>query len=110
MWPWIMGLIAAVSTAVCLFLWFRDVRRNMRDRQSTVESAARQLSSCRSKVISAKDDPRAADVFERSKKIYVQAVELYNQTLEKAWVFLPARLMGFRHISKDEREEGKYEQ
>jgi len=98
---WIIGLVAVVSSAICLFLWFRDVRRVMTERKSTVESAIGQLSSCRSKAASAKDDPQAAAVYERSKKIYRQAVSIYNQTLCKPWNYLPARLMGFHPILRE---------
>lgn len=49
--PWLISLIAIVSTAVCIFLWFRDVRRIMRERKSTVESAARQVAVCQDRQI-----------------------------------------------------------
>ena len=29
-------LVAIISTALCLFLWFRDVRRIMKEQRSTV--------------------------------------------------------------------------
>lgn len=96
---WIAWLIAIVSTAVCLFLWFRDVRRIMRSRKSTVESAAGQLAACRERAAGARDDPEAAAVLERSEKIYRQAVDIYNQTRQKPWICLPAMLMGFQPIS-----------
>ena len=41
--PWPIYLIAITSTVGCFILWFRDVRRIMRERKSTVESAASQL-------------------------------------------------------------------
>ena len=93
----IIALVAVVSTAAFLFLWFRDVRRIMRERKSTVESAKAQLSIFRDKTHKARDDPDAA-VLERSESIYRQAVEHYNRTLYKPWVCLPAALMGFRMI------------
>ena len=91
-------LIAVISTALCLFLWFRDVRRIMKEQKSTVESARRQLASSRERAAKARGDPNAAAVLERSESIYRQAVEHYNQTLRKPWVCLPAALMGFRMI------------
>ena len=103
MGAWAIGLVAIASSAICLFLWFRDVRRVMTEQKSTVESAASQLSSCRSKVSSTKDDPGAAAVYERSKKIYRQAVSIYNQTLYKPWNYLPARLMGFHPILRERK-------
>ena len=94
----IIALVAVVSTAAFLFLWFRDVRRIMRERKSTVESARSQLSFFRDKAHKARDDPDTAAILERSESIYRQAVEHYNQTLRKPWVCLPAALMGFRMI------------
>ena len=94
----IIALVAVVSTAAFLFLWFRDVRRIMRERKSTVESARSQLSIFREKAHKARDDPDAAAVLERSESIYCQAVNRYNRALEKPWVCLPAALMGFRMI------------
>ena len=90
-------LIAVISTALCLFLWFRDVRRIMREKKSTVESARRQLAFHRERAAKARSAPEAA-VLERSESIYRQAVEHYNRTLHKPWIFPPAVLMGFRTI------------
>lgn len=95
---WIISLVAVVSTAVCLFLWFRDVRRIMREQKSTVDSAAGQLRVVRNKTHKARGDPATAAVLERSESIYCQAVDHYNRTLRKPWVYLPAALMGFRMI------------
>ena len=91
-------LIAVISTALCLFLWFRDVRRIMNEQRSTVESARRQLASSRERAAKARDDPDAAAVLERSENIYRQAVDHYNRTLRRPWVYPPAALMGFRMI------------
>ena len=96
--PW---LIAIFSTAICLFLWFRDVRRIMRGRKSTVESAAGQLAVCRRKAAAAPSKPENTDVLKRSEKIYLQAVEHYNDALRKPWIYLPAALMGFHRISTE---------
>lgn len=95
---WIVWLIAVISTTLCLFLWFREVRRIMRERKSTVESAGGQLAVCREKALKARGDPEAAAILDRSEKIYRQAVDIYNRTLQKPWNYLPALLMGFRHI------------
>lgn len=97
--PWLMSLIAVVSVALCLFLWFRDVRRIMRERKSTVESAAGQLAVWEDKACNAQGDPDAAAILARSKDIYRQAVDIYNRTLREPWNYLPARLMGFHRIS-----------
>lgn len=95
--PWIIWLIAAASTAVCLFVWFRDVRRIMRDRLNTVESSAAQLAVCREKALKERGT-EAAEILARSEKIYRQAVELYNQAMRKPWIYLPAVLMKFKPV------------
>ena len=100
MWLWLAWLAAIASTSVCLFLWFRDVRRIMQEKKSRVESAAGQLAACRERASKAgEEDREAAAVQERSESIYRQAVAIYNQTLRTPWNYLPARLMGFRIIS-----------
>lgn len=96
MQPWIAWLIAIISTAACLTLWFRDVRRIIRERLNTVESAAEQLASCRKRAAEADPDGTTAEILARSEHIYQQAVELYNRTIRKPKNFLPAYLMGFR--------------
>ena len=95
---WLAPLIAILSTAICLFLWFRDVRRIMMEQKSTVESAKAQLVTFREKAQKSRDDSNAAAVLARSESIYRQAVEHYNRTLRKSWIYLPAALMGFRTI------------
>ena len=100
----IIALVAVVSTAAFLFLWFRDVRRIMRERKSTVESARSQLSFFRDKAHKARDDPDTAAVLERSESIYRQAVDNYNRTLRKLWVYPPAIMMGFRMIQNGGEE------
>ena len=98
MGAWIIPLVAVISTAVCFFLWFRDVRRIMGERKSTVESAKAQLDIFLGKAHQARGDPEAAAVLERSASIYRQAVEHYNRTLRRPWIYVPAALMGFRTI------------
>lgn len=102
--PGILLLIAAVCASLCLFLWFRDVRRVMRERRSMVESAAGQLRLSREKLMRMPQDPKTAAVLERSERIYAQAVELYNHTLRRPFYMLPARLMGFRPIGDREMQ------
>jgi len=95
---WLIVLIMVSSVALSLFLWFRDVRRIMRERKSMVDSADGQLAVCREKALKARDDPEAAAIFARSERIYRQAVALYNQTIHKPWIVLPAALMGYHAI------------
>lgn len=49
--PWIAWLIAAVSTAAFVSLWFWEVRRVLNDRKSIVDSAAGQLTSFRRRAV-----------------------------------------------------------
>jgi len=99
MMPW---LIAVFSTAICLLFWFRDVRRIMRARKSTLESAARQVLACRKKADGVRYDPELAQVLLRCESIYQQGIDLYNQTLNKLFFRLPAKMMGFQFIQKEE--------
>lgn len=99
MLPWLVSLVAMCSVALCIFLWFRDVRRIMQERRSTVESAAGQLMAWREKARKVRGDPDTAAVIARSENIYRQAVDIYNRTLQKPWNYLPARLMGFHRVS-----------
>lgn len=95
---WSGWLVAAVSIGLCLFLWFRDVRRIMQQRQSTVESAARQYMLYSRKIGEAHGSAEAMEVLDRSENIYRQAIGAYNRTLRKIWIRLPAILMGFHFI------------
>lgn len=99
MQPWIAWLIAAVSTAAFVCLWFWEVRRVLRDRKSVVDSAAGQLTAFRRRAEDAPSDEELATVLRRSRSIYTQAVDNYNRALSRPWAYLPARLMGFRRAS-----------
>ena len=92
---WLGWFIAIASTMACLVFWFRDVRRIMREHLSMVECAGGQLSVCRKKAENG-DQGQDTEVLQRSEKIYRQALDIYNQTLRKPWIVLPAYLMGFR--------------
>ncbi len=98
MTAWLGWLAAIGSTIICLTLWFRNVRYIMREHKSTVESAARQLVSCRKKAAEAGEDLHAQAVLKRSESIYRQALALYHSFLRKPWIWLPAIVMGFRFI------------
>lgn len=97
--PWLITLMALVSTGICIWLWFRDVRRIMTERKSTLESAACQLKCYRGKARQGPNDPETMAILARSESIYHQAVDRYNRTLRKPWNYLPGRLMGFRFVS-----------
>ncbi len=93
---WLPWLIALASTGVCIALWFWEARRLLRDRASMVESAEAQLAACSRRAAADRFDPQLAEVLRRSESIYRQAVEHYNSTLHRPWIYLPGRLMGFQ--------------
>ena len=102
MLSWLIWLVAIASVAVCLYLWFREVRRIMRERKSTVESAGSQLAACRRKTFGVRYDPELAEIVARSESIYRQAVDHYQQAFRKPWIWGPAILMGFRSIPPED--------
>jgi hypothetical protein len=99
----IAWVTSTISTAAFLLLWFWVVRRELRGRKDTVNSARSQLAVSRKKHMKARDGPEEMDaqcILERSRDIYRQSVALYNQTLQKPWNRIPGFLMGFRDLSK----------
>ena len=97
--PWIAWTLALVSTGICLFLWFRDVRRVLRQQYSIVECAEGQLKVSRAKAEGLGKTAENAAVLARSEEIYRQAVEEFNRLLKKPGMYLPAHLMGYRTIA-----------
>lgn len=98
-------VIASISTAAFLALWFWVVHRELRFRKDTVKSAESQLAACRKKHMQARDDPEGTDtqcILARSRDIYRQSVTLYNQTLQKPQNRIPGFLMGFRPMKGGE--------
>jgi hypothetical protein len=96
---------AAISTAAFFTLWFWVVQRELRAKKDTVNSALSQLSSCRKKHVLAKNGPaedEAQCILTRSRDIYLQAVTLYNQALQKPWNRVPGYLLGFRQITGED--------
>ena len=90
--------LAVISTVLCVFLWFREVRRVLREQKNIVESARRQLATHRGAARTAQDDPLTTAVLARSEDIYRQAVAIYNRTLQNPLYRIPANLMGYRSI------------
>ena len=95
---WIILPLAVISTALCIFLWFREVRRVLQEQKSTVESADRQLAVCQEAARRAQASPETVAILARSEDIYRQAVEHYNRTVLKPLYRLPAYLMGYLTI------------
>ena len=91
-------VIAGLSLSLCLVLWFREVRKVMSEKRSTVESAAGQYYACCQRMTDDDSDAEVNAVCERSLRIYRQALDLYEEALAKPLYHLPARLMGFRNM------------
>ncbi|MBD8995190.1 MAG: hypothetical protein EGR26_01600 [Clostridiales bacterium] len=101
MTPWIAWLIAAVCAAAFVALWSWEVRRMLIGRQSIVDSAASQVTAFRRRLAQTPADREAAAVLYRSESIYRQAVDNYNHALYRPWVYIPARIMGFRRAPEE---------
>jgi len=96
---WPVCLVVFSVAAGCLALWFREVRRVMREQKSGVEIALNQLLEWDNRLAVTPDDPDTAAIFERCKSIYEQAVDHHNRAMRKPFHYLPAFLMGFRLMS-----------
>lgn len=101
MTPWIAWLIAAVCAAAFVALWSWEVRRMLTGRQGIVDSAASQVTAFRRRLAQTPADREAAAVLYRSESIYRQAVDNYNHALYRPWVYIPARIMGFRRAPEE---------
>ena len=97
--PGLLYFVLAAMGFLGLLLWFGKVLRLMRERKRMVDSAAGQLEVCRKMAANARGDDATAAILERSRRIYRQAVDIYNRTLGKGWVYPMAILMGFRPIA-----------
>ena len=96
MTTWIPWAAAALSTAVCVYLWFREVRRIMAEQTNMLSSAAGQLESSRRRAQEKSADGEAAAVLRRSEDIYRQAQYQYRRCLLRPWIAFPAFVMGYR--------------
>jgi len=98
-------VIAIISTASFLTLWFLMVHRELQAKIDTVNSAKTQLSSCSKNYMLTRDSSEAQDaksILTRSLDIYLQSVLLYNQALLKPQNRIPGFFMGFRQINEGE--------
>ena len=96
---WVPWLIAIASTTALIALWLWEVKRTLRHLKSTMDSAADQLTAFKRKASDVFDPQQTVElekVIGRSKSIYLQAAEHYNNTLDKLWIFLPGRVLGFK--------------
>ena len=100
----ITGFIALVSTSAFIALWFWVARRELSEKQKTVDAAKQQFTASRQQIIRVRDGPeetKAREIMERSQSILRQAVERYNDTLQRPWNAVPALFWGFRRIPKN---------
>lgn len=96
--PWtLIRALILLCLVLGLYLWFRRVWNIMKERQSAVEIAERQLQEAES--CSDLSNEAFSAVLARSASIYRQAVVMYNETLHHPLNRLPAAMMGFRPCS-----------
>ena len=96
-------VVAVISTASFLVLWFCMVHRELRSKIDTLNSAQSQLAGCRKnhvQTMGSSGEQDAKSILIRSQDIYRQSVMLYNRTLHKPRNRIPALLMGFRQIKE----------
>lgn len=93
-----LGLIFVVVGITGYFLfWLRGVQRTMLAYQEMVDEAREQLSVWKKRA-EENSDLETLEILVRSAHIYRQAVNLYNDELSRPWIYLTARLIGFRRI------------
>lgn len=95
MLTWIACLIAVISTTAFLILWFREAKRLLREQKHMIETARKQLEHYRKISSLDRTNPENIAVVTRSRDIYRQAVAHYNAVLQKPWIYVPGKLMGF---------------
>ncbi|MEG0215726.1 MAG: hypothetical protein RR590_02780 [Hungatella sp.] len=96
-------VIAAISIAAFVTLWFRIVYQELRTKGNMVNSAKMQLTACHKYYMQAETDQEKQDakfVLLRSEDIYRQSIVLYNQMLKKPQNRIPGFLMGFLQIKE----------
>jgi len=102
---WIPILIALVSLAALIRLWFRTADQAMREKLDIVQSAQSQLNAYREALRQVEDAEmrsHAEEVTSRCRDIYVQAVALYNQTLSRPANRIPGMFLGYRLIEDEQ--------
>ena len=82
---------------IYLFLWLHRVWKTMQKRQCAIKTAAEHLAIIQKR----SNEPLFESELKQSENNYVQAVRLYHLALENPFNWLPATLMGFRHIKEN---------
>lgn len=100
---WIAWLIAGISTAGLVIVWFVSAYRELARAKQSVENAIRQvrlhLDGC-AQVCRGPYEAAAANSLSVSRSIYCEAVKNYEAVRYKVVNRLPALLLGYRAIPK----------
>ena len=103
---WIPWLLAGVSTAGLMVIWFVSARRELARAKMSVENAIRQVKlhedGC-AQVCHGPYEAAAANSLSTSRLIYRETVKNYETVRNKLVNRLPALLFGYRTISKGDR-------
>jgi len=103
--PWVMWLmIIAAGTALsfCVSLWFRTVSRIMQKQKSVLEIAAGQLAAVRMQAHGNRYDPNLSQRIKGCEIAYKQAELSYTKEFGKPWIWLPAKLLGYRAVPPED--------
>ena len=100
---WIAWLIAGISTAGLVIVWFVSAYRELARAKQSVENAIRQvrlhLDGC-AQVCRGPYEAAAANSLSVSRSIYCEAVKNYEAVRYKVVNRFPALLLGYRAIPK----------
>ena len=103
MTPWIAWLIAGVSTAGLMAIWFVSAYRELAQAKQSVENAIRQVRlhvDGFAQVCHGPYEAAAANSLSVSRTIYCEAVKNYEAARYKPVNRLPALLLGYHAIQK----------
>ncbi|MEG2660965.1 MAG: hypothetical protein RR978_09670 [Oscillospiraceae bacterium] len=101
-------LVAGVSTAAFIALWFWVVRRELCAKQKPVKAARCQFIASKQAYLRARDGPKekqAKEIMERSERIYRQSAEFYNALVRKPWNVIPALFLGYQQEKENNQTE-----
>ena len=100
---WIAWLIAGISTAGLVIIWFVSAYRNLARAKQSVENAIRQLRlhiDGQSQVRGGPYEAAAANSLSISRSIYREAVKKYHAVRCKPVNRLPALFFGYHAVKK----------
>lgn len=103
MTPIIAYLIAGLSTAALLTLWFVIAYQRLALKKQGVVAAAEQVQMHRNLFRQARGGPdakAAQRMFDTSRLLYEEAAKCYNKTLKKPIYRFPGLIMGFRLLAE----------